>query len=151
MSNQASLLRGFDGSANFRRGPDFQSRPGRGKGEAGMKHHFDRGAENEFVDPAVWNRASYTPDLLAELGEPLPDAANDYRAAALYFCRIMYAVDEFAAESIDTRLAICLNRGRPGLAIDPRLEYLQHRLQARVHAGDVDPFNCPIQGVDGRP
>jgi hypothetical protein len=24
-----------------------------------MKHHIDRGADNDFVDPAGWNRASY--------------------------------------------------------------------------------------------
>ena len=56
----------------------------------------------------VWGQFQIPPgpDLLAELGEPLPDVPNDYREAALHFCRIMFCVDEFATESIDTRLAI---------------------------------------------
>jgi hypothetical protein len=44
-----------------------------------MNHHRDRGSESEFNNCADWNRASYTPDLLAELGEPLPDPVNGYR------------------------------------------------------------------------
>jgi hypothetical protein len=70
-----------------------------------MNHHPDRGSDND-LDPARWNRASYTPDLLAELGEPLPDVANGYRVAAQFFLARMFAVDEFITESIDARLAV---------------------------------------------
>ena len=34
----------------------------------------------QFSDPA--DPASYTPDMCAELGEPLPEVENDYRTAA---------------------------------------------------------------------
>jgi hypothetical protein len=35
-------------------------RPERGKWQAGMNHHRDRGPDNEtFNDPGDWNRASY--------------------------------------------------------------------------------------------
>ena len=52
------------------------------------------------------NRASYTPDLFAELGEPLPDVVNGYRAAALAWLKIMFAVDEFILAAEDARLAV---------------------------------------------
>jgi hypothetical protein len=68
--------------ANVRRRPDFQFRPEHGKWPSGMQHNFDRGSDSDFRDPGGWNKASYTPDLLAEL-EPLPDAVNGYRQAAL--------------------------------------------------------------------
>jgi hypothetical protein len=48
-----------------------------------MNHHRDRGSDSDFNDPGGWNKASYTPDLLAEL-EPLPEAPNGYRQAAIY-------------------------------------------------------------------
>ena len=70
-----------------------------------MKHHFDRGSDND-LDPARWNRASYTPDLLAELGEPLPDVPNEYRQAAIYYLGIMLAVDQFLETAPDTRVAV---------------------------------------------
>jgi hypothetical protein len=70
-----------------------------------QQHHFDHGADNDS-DPAGWNRASYTPDLLAELGEPLPEAPNGYREAALYHLRLMYSCDEFLAAAPDSRVAI---------------------------------------------
>ena len=50
--------------------------------------------------------ASYTPDLFAELGEPLPEAVNGYRAAALAWLNAMIAVDEFILAAPDARLAV---------------------------------------------
>jgi hypothetical protein len=70
-----------------------------------MNHHPVRGADND-LDPARWNRASYTPDILAELGEPLPDAPNEYRQAALYHLRLMYVVDEFLTAAPDARIGV---------------------------------------------
>lgn len=70
-----------------------------------MNHHRDRGSDND-LDPASWSKASYTPDFLAELGEPLPDVVNGYRAAAIYHLQLMFAVDEFVTAAEDSRLAI---------------------------------------------
>jgi hypothetical protein len=56
--------------------------------------------------PRGWNRASYTPDLFAELGEPLPEAPNDYRAAALAHLQLMLCIDEFITAAEDARLAV---------------------------------------------
>jgi hypothetical protein len=109
-----------------------------------MNHHRDRVSDNDFVDPAGWNRASYTPDFLAEL-EPHPDAPNDYRAAALYHLKLMFAVDEFVTAAPDARVVVVAVA--VGLAIGPRLERRQHRRPTRLHAGDVDPFDCTIQDV----
>ena len=69
-----------------------------------MKHAHD--FDNGFVDPADWNRASYTPDLLAELGEPLPDPVNGYRQAAIYHLQLMFAVDLFCETAPDARVAV---------------------------------------------
>ena len=70
-------------------------------------HHFHEPAGlSETNDPGGWNRASYTPDLLAELGEPMPDVVNGYRAAALHHLGIMYAVDEFILAAPDARVAV---------------------------------------------
>jgi hypothetical protein len=71
-----------------------------------MNHHPDRGSDPEFSDCADWNRASYTPDLLAEIGEPLPEAPNDYRAAALAHLQLFFCIDEFISTASDARLAI---------------------------------------------
>jgi hypothetical protein len=60
-----------------------------------MRHFHEPAGSNETNDPAGWDRASYTPDLFAELGEPLPDAVNGYRAAALAFMHVMATIDEF--------------------------------------------------------
>jgi len=75
------------------------------KGSLAVQHHFDRGSDPEFSDCPDWNRASYNHHPCHDF-EPMPDVVSDYREAALHFCRIMYCVDEFATESIDTRLAI---------------------------------------------
>jgi hypothetical protein len=82
---------------------DFQSRPERAKGKAGMNHHFDRGADSD-VDPASWNRASYNHHPRDDF-EPLPDAANDYRQAAVHL-QLMFAVDEFVTAAPDARVAV---------------------------------------------
>jgi hypothetical protein len=71
-----------------------------------MNHHRDRGADSDFNDPSGWDRASYTPDYIAEIGEPLPDIPNHYRTAALYHLQLMYAVDEFLTAAEDSRLAV---------------------------------------------
>jgi hypothetical protein len=70
-----------------------------------MRHFHEPAGSNESNDPATWDRASYTPDLLAELGEPLPEAPNDYREAAIYHLQLMYAVDEFLMAAKDARFA----------------------------------------------
>ena len=70
-----------------------------------MNHHFDRGSDSEFNDPGGWNKASYFDDPIDSI-EPLPDAPNDYRQAALYHLRIMLAVDRFITAADDARLAV---------------------------------------------
>ena len=69
-------------------------------------HYHEPAGLDETNDPAGWNRASYTPDLLAELGEPLPEAPNGYRAAAIYHLQLMYAVDGFITSATDARVAV---------------------------------------------
>jgi hypothetical protein len=68
-------------------------------------HHRDCGSDSDFNDPAGWNKASYFDDPIDSI-EPLPDAPNDYRAAALYHLQLMYAVDEFLTAAEDSRLAV---------------------------------------------
>jgi AraC-like DNA-binding protein len=83
-------------------GPDMVN------GKPGMNHHhhFDAGSDNDTCDPANWSRASYTPHIFAELGEPLPDKPNGYREAALYHLQLMYVVDDFLSTAEDSRLAV---------------------------------------------
>jgi hypothetical protein len=69
-------------------------------------HHREDGMDKDFNDPSGWNRASYTPDMLAEIGEPLPEKPNHYREESLHFCRIMFCVDEFLTASPDARVAV---------------------------------------------
>jgi hypothetical protein len=38
--------------------------------------------------------------------EPLPDAPNDYRQAAIYHLQLMFAVDEFITAATDARVAV---------------------------------------------
>jgi hypothetical protein len=68
-------------------------------------HHRDGGPDND-LDPANWNKASYTPDLFAELGEPIPEVVNGYRAISLDFLKVMLAVDEFVTAAEDARFAV---------------------------------------------
>jgi hypothetical protein len=50
-----------------------------------MKHHFDRGSDSDtFNDPSTWQKASYDHHPCDDL-EPLPDAPNGYRSAALAY------------------------------------------------------------------
>jgi hypothetical protein len=90
----------------FRTAPISNPGPDMVNGKPAMNHHRDCGSDSDTCDPASWNRASYTPDLLAELGEPLPEAPNGYRAAAIYHLQLMYAVDEFLTAASDARLAV---------------------------------------------
>jgi hypothetical protein len=73
-----------------------------------VQHHFDPGSDSDFNDPSGWNRASYTPDFLAELGEPIAEARNDYRAAAIYHFQLMFVVDEFITAAQDARFGIIM-------------------------------------------
>jgi hypothetical protein len=86
-------------------GPISQSRPGYGKGEAGMNHHRDCGSDNNFDDPAGWRKASYSAHPIDSM-EPLSDEPNPYRQAAIYHLKLMYAVDEFITAAEDSRLAV---------------------------------------------
>jgi hypothetical protein len=70
-----------------------------------MKRHIDRGSASDFNDASTWNRASYNHHPCDDF-EPLPDAPNHYRAAALYHLRIMLAVDEFITAAEDARFAV---------------------------------------------
>jgi len=71
-----------------------------------MRHYHEPAGPSETNDPAGWDRASYTPDLLAELGEPLPEPVNGYRQAAIYHLQLMFAVDEFSTDAPDARVAV---------------------------------------------
>jgi hypothetical protein len=62
-------------------------------------------SEMETNDPGGWNRASYVDDPIDSI-EPLPDAPNGYRTAALYHLQIMFAVDEFVTAAPDARVAV---------------------------------------------
>ena len=97
----------FQGTVISNPGPDMVN------GKPTMHHHRDCGSDNDFDDPSGWNRASYTPDILAEIGEPLPDPVNDYREAAIYHLQLMFAVDEFLIAAQDARLAVAVVLGWP--------------------------------------
>jgi hypothetical protein len=71
-----------------------------------MRHFHDPAGSNDSIDPAGWSVASYTPDLFAEIGEPLPEAPNDYRAVALAHLQLMLCIDEFITAAEDARLAV---------------------------------------------
>jgi hypothetical protein len=70
-----------------------------------MHHFHDPAGFSDFDDPATWDAASYSAHPVDSI-EPLPDAPNDYRAAALYHLQLMYAVDEFLTAAEDSRLAV---------------------------------------------
>jgi hypothetical protein len=71
-----------------------------------MNQHREDGVDNDFNDPAGWNRSSYTPDILAKIGEPLPEKPNGYRAASIHYLGIMFAVDQFLETSPDARVGV---------------------------------------------
>jgi hypothetical protein len=54
---------------------------------APVKHHA-HDFDSEFNDPAIWNSASYTAQPIDDL-EPMPDASNDYRKAAIEHLQIL--------------------------------------------------------------
>jgi hypothetical protein len=85
---------------------NFHSRPERVTCSFAMRHYHEPAGPSETNDPAGWDRASYTPDLLAELGEPIAEPRNDYREAALHFVRIMFCIDEFTTAAADARFAV---------------------------------------------
>jgi AraC-like DNA-binding protein len=88
-----------------------------------MNHHPDRGSDSDFNDPGGWNKASYFDDPIDSI-EPLPDAPNDYRQAAICNLQLMFAVDEFLSAAPDARVAVvavAVTLGWPsarGLSID---------------------------------
>jgi hypothetical protein len=71
-----------------------------------MRHFHEPAGSNDFNDPSEWNKASYTPDYIAEIGEPLPEVPNSYRQAAIHYLQLIYAVDEFVTSAEDSRLAV---------------------------------------------
>jgi hypothetical protein len=71
-----------------------------------MRHFHEPAGSDDFNDPAAWDRASYTPDILAEIGEPLPEVPNGYRQAAIFHLNLMFAVDRFLEGSPDARVAV---------------------------------------------
>jgi AraC-like DNA-binding protein len=75
------------------------------KAKPAMNHHRDDGSDNDFNDPASWNKAAYYDDPIDSI-EPLPDIPNPYRQAAIYHMRLMYVVDDFVTAAEDSRLAI---------------------------------------------
>jgi hypothetical protein len=108
-----------------------------------MNHHRDGDADND-LDPAGWNRASYSAHPIDSI-EPLSDEPNSYRAAALFHMRLMWAVDEFNTAAPDARLAIIavgITMGWPSVRGWTRA---RHCPPDWVHAVDVDPCDCPIQ------
>jgi hypothetical protein len=68
-------------------------------------HHRDCGVDNDFNDPAGWNKAAYFDDPINSI-EPLPDISNPYRQAAIYHLGLMYAVDRYMETVPDARLGI---------------------------------------------
>jgi hypothetical protein len=85
---------------------NFHSRPERVTCSFAMRHYHEPAGPSETNDPAGWDRASYTPDLLAELGEPSPEPVNGYRQAAIHYLQLMFAVDDFITAATDSRLAV---------------------------------------------
>jgi hypothetical protein len=66
------------------------------------QHAYD--FDSEFNDPAIWNVASHTEHPI-DILEPLPDARDPYRAAALDHLRVLLAIDAFMTDSENPRLA----------------------------------------------
>jgi hypothetical protein len=69
-----------------------------------MNHHRDCGSDNDFNDPAAWDRASYQSHPVDSM-EPLSDEPNGYRAAALRHLELIYSVDQYLTEAKDARFA----------------------------------------------
>jgi hypothetical protein len=98
-SNAEQMLRIFQGAVISNPGPDMV------KAKPTMHHHHDCGSDNDFDDPASWNRASYNHHSCDDL-ESSPDVSNPYRAAAIFHLQLMFAVDEFLTDAPDARVAV---------------------------------------------
>jgi hypothetical protein len=98
-SNAEEMLRIFQGAVISNPGPDMV------KAKPTMHHHHDCGSDNDFDDPASWNRASYNHHSCDDL-ESSPDVSNPYRAAAIFHLQLMFAVDEFLTDAPDARVAV---------------------------------------------
>jgi uncharacterized protein (TIGR02246 family) len=98
-SNAEQMLRIFQGAVFSNPGPDMV------KAKPTMHHHHDCGSDNDFDDPASWNRASYNHHSCDDL-ESSPDVSNPYRAAAIFHLQLMFAVDEFLTDAPDARVAV---------------------------------------------
>ena len=70
-----------------------------------MNHHRDCGSDND-LDPAGWNRASYSAHPIDSI-EPISYEPNSYRAAALYHLQLMFCIDAFITAAPDARVAVC--------------------------------------------
>jgi hypothetical protein len=70
-----------------------------------MRHFHESAGSSDSNDPATWDAASYSAHPVDSL-EPLPDAPNDYRQAAIYHLQLMFAVDEFITAAPDARVAV---------------------------------------------
>jgi AraC-like DNA-binding protein len=68
-------------------------------------HFHEPAGFSESNDPATWDAASYSAHPVDSL-EPLPDAPNDYRQAAIFHLRLMYVVDGFITAAPDARVAV---------------------------------------------
>jgi hypothetical protein len=112
-----------------------------------MNHHHDCGADNDFDDPASWNRASYTPDMLAEIGEPLAEKPNDYREASLHFCRIMFCVGEHVLAAPDARVAVVAVAVTLGWPSARDLSISNIAGQLGCSPATLTLFDCSIQDV----
>jgi hypothetical protein len=106
-------------------------------------HFHEPAGFSESNDPATWDAASYSAHPVDSL-EPLPDAPNDYRQAAIFHLRLMYVVDGFITAAPDARVAVVAVATVLGWPSARRLERRRHRRPTRVFAVDVDPFDCPI-------
>ena len=86
-------------------GLDFQSRPERVTCTFAMRHFHEPAGFSDTNDPATWHTASYSAHPVDSL-EPLPDAVNGYRQAALAYLKVMLTIDEFLTAAPDARVAV---------------------------------------------
>jgi hypothetical protein len=66
---------------------------------------FQNYGDSGNCDPAEWNIASYCPDPLAGLEEPVADVPNEFREASLNLLRLLLVCDSFVTRSRDARLS----------------------------------------------
>jgi hypothetical protein len=90
-------------------------------------HNRSQDADSSgFDDPAEWSIASYCPDPLAGLDEPVPEVPNDYREASLNLLRLLLVVDAFVSRSRDVRLSYVT------CALVLQLHSVRHLSQAEI-------------------